>query len=178
MSIEIVFETHSTSIDNENGVASGWLDSRLSEKGKQQAKELGKRRLADRVDAIFISDLDRAVETAEIAFGDSGIHVYRDKRLRECNYGTLNGVLSSRLKAEQPKHINEPFPEGESYNEVVERVRDFLNDLSWDWDNKRVVIIGHSTTRWAFDVLLSGKILQDVVNAPFVWQSGWRYVLD
>ena len=62
MSVEIIFETHSTSRDNENGVASGWLDSCLSENGKQQAKELGKRRLAERVDAIFTSDLARAVE--------------------------------------------------------------------------------------------------------------------
>ncbi len=38
MSVEIVFETHSTSIDNERWVATGWLQGQLSETGKQQAK--------------------------------------------------------------------------------------------------------------------------------------------
>ena len=177
MSIEIIFETHSLSIDNELGVASGWLDSQLSEKGKQLAKELGKRRLAERIDAIFTSDLARAVETTNIAFGSAGVPVYPDERLRECNYGTLNGVSATKLEPERSKHIDKPFPEGESYRDVVRRVHDFLNDLSRDWNGKRVVIIGHSATRWALDFLLDGKALPDIVSAPFTWQEGWHYVL-
>jgi hypothetical protein len=35
LSIEIVFETNSWSVDNERGIATGWLPGRLSEKGKQ-----------------------------------------------------------------------------------------------------------------------------------------------
>ncbi len=177
MSIEVVFETHSSSVDNERGVASGWLDSPLSEKGRHQAKELGKRRLDERIDAVFTSDLARAAETADIAFGDSGVPVYPDERLRECNYGALNGAPATQLEAERSRHIDEPFPEGESYNDVVRRVRDFLNDLTPDWDGKRVVIIGHSATRWALDVMLSGKDLSDIVSAPFSWQKGWHYKL-
>src|SRR6478735_402166 len=65
MSIEIVFETHSTSEDNERGVASGWAHSRLSDIGQQQARALGERRQADGIDVVFSSDLRRAVETAE-----------------------------------------------------------------------------------------------------------------
>jgi broad specificity phosphatase PhoE len=177
MSIEIIFENHSTSVDNEHGVASGWLDGCLSDKGKQQAKELGERRLTERIDAVFTSDLARAIETTTIAFGGSGVPIYLDKRLRECNYGALNGVPVTHLEAERSKHIDEPFPEGESYRDVVSRVQDFLNDLSRDWDGKRVVVIGHSATRWALDVLLSGKELLDIVSAPFAWQEGWRYAL-
>jgi len=177
MSIEVIFETHSLSVDNEIGVASGWVDSCLSERGKQLAKEIGERRLAERIDAIFTSDLARAIETTNIAFGGSGVPVYLDKRLRECNYGTLNGVPVTRLESERSKHIDEPFPEGESYRDVVRRVQDFLDDLSCDWNDKRVVIIGHSATRWALDVLLSGKVLPDIVSAPFAWQEGWHYVL-
>ena len=157
MSIDIIFETHSRSVDHERGVASGWLDSPLSEEGKQQAKELGKRRLTERIDVIFTSDLARATETADIAFSGSGVPVYPDKRLRECNYGALNGIPATRLESEMLKHIEEPFPEGESYNDVVRRVRDFLDDLSPDWDGKRVVIIGHSATHWALEILLSGN---------------------
>lgn len=68
MAVELIFETHSTSADNEAGVASGWRDPPLSAKGREQAKELGERHYGGRVDAVFPSDLKRAVETAEIAF--------------------------------------------------------------------------------------------------------------
>jgi len=67
--IEIVFETHSTTTDNERWVASGWLDGQLSPLGQRQAKDLGERRAEDEIVAVFCSDLGRAVETAEIAFG-------------------------------------------------------------------------------------------------------------
>ena len=90
--IEIVFETHSTTTDNERWVASGWLDGQLSPLGRRQAKELGERREDDELVAVFCSDLGRAVETAQIAFGGRGLPIFHDWRLRECNYGMLNGT--------------------------------------------------------------------------------------
>jgi 2,3-bisphosphoglycerate-dependent phosphoglycerate mutase len=58
--IEIVFETHSTTEDNEAGRATGWLPGRLSEQGRAQARELGRRRAGDGIAAVFCSDLRRA----------------------------------------------------------------------------------------------------------------------
>ena len=106
MSIEIVFETHSLSTDNEDGIATGWLDGRLSERGKEGARALGQRRHADDVAAVFASDLGRAVETVEIAFAGTSIPVHLDWRLRECNYGQLNGMPSAQLEAERSRRID------------------------------------------------------------------------
>lgn len=177
MSIEIVFETHSTSVDNERGVATGWLQGRLSDTGKQQARALGERRRADNLAAVFTSDLGRAIETAEIAFGGSGIPIHKDWRLRECNYGALNGGAVSRLERERSRHIDEPFRGGESYRQVAQRVGEFLHDLFPTFEGARILIIGHAATRWALDHLLRGAALEDLVNAPFGWQEGWFYVL-
>src|SRR4051812_3378094 len=44
VSLELVFETHQTTLDNEAGIATGWLPGRLSTQGRQQARELGERR--------------------------------------------------------------------------------------------------------------------------------------
>jgi broad specificity phosphatase PhoE len=71
MSVAVVFETHSTSIDNEFGIATGWNEGELSETGREQARQLGERRRDDGIDVVFTSDLRRAVETAEIAFAGS-----------------------------------------------------------------------------------------------------------
>jgi broad specificity phosphatase PhoE len=97
--LEIVFETHSTSEDNERGVATGWLPGRLSEYGKDQARALGERRRDDGLVAVYFSDLRRAVETAEIAFPRTDLPIYRDARLRECNYGELNGRPRAEIDA-------------------------------------------------------------------------------
>jgi 2,3-bisphosphoglycerate-dependent phosphoglycerate mutase len=176
LSVEIVFEKHSTTVDNEAGIATGWADGELSERGRQQAKELGERRADDGLTAVFTSDLGRAVETAAIAFGGSGIPVLEDWRLRECDYGELNRMLASRLEAERSLRIDEPFPGGESYRQVVERVRAFLDDRLRHHDGARILVIGHSATRWALDHLLTGVPLEEVVG-PFEWQQGWEYVL-
>jgi broad specificity phosphatase PhoE len=177
MSVEIVYETHSISVDNERGIATGWLDGELSERGTELAQELGTRRRDDGIAAVFTSDLGRAVETAMIAFGGSGLPIHRDWRLRECNYGELNGMPVSTLESERSGRLDEPFPAGESYRQVVERVHEFLRDLPAELDGKRIVVIGHAATRWALEHLLVGTPLEDLVDAPFRWQEGWNYVL-
>src|SRR4249919_4137367 len=69
VSVEILFETHAISVDNERGVATGWRDGQLSTHGRRLAAELGRRHLSLPPAAVYASDLGRAVETAEIAFG-------------------------------------------------------------------------------------------------------------
>ena len=69
MAIELVFETHSTTEDNEQGRATGWLPGQLSERGRAQAQQLGRRRTDDGITAVFSSDLARAAQTASVAFG-------------------------------------------------------------------------------------------------------------
>lgn len=177
MTVEIIYETHSTTTDNENGIATGWLPGQLSEAGRMQARRLGERRRADSIDAVFVSDLRRAVETAEIAFSDVDIPIFTDSRLRECNYGVLNGMPVVRLALERSQHIDEPFPDGQSYRQVVAQTGDFLSELAGTWDGGRVVVIAHSANKWALDHLLKKIALEDLVDAPFDWQEGWHYVL-
>jgi 2,3-bisphosphoglycerate-dependent phosphoglycerate mutase len=173
MTVHIVFETHSYTEDNERGIATGWLPGRLSELGRQQARLLGERRIDDDLDAVFTSDLGRAVETVNVAFPDPVEAVLCDWRLRECNYGDLNGSPADGLH--RTEHVDVRYPSGESWREAVARVGSFLNDvLAW-WDDRRVLIIGHTATRWGLDHLINGEALEDLVAAPFSWQQGWEY---
>jgi broad specificity phosphatase PhoE len=178
MSVEVVFETHSTSVDNERGIATGWLEGELSETGRAQAGQLGARRRDDGFTVVFTSDLHRAVETAEIAFADSSIPVVSDRRLRECNYGVLNGMPRAQLESERPHRIDEPYPDGESWRQAVERVAGFLDELARTHDGQRVLVIGHVATRWALDHVVNGIPLEALVEAPFSWREGWEYELS
>lgn len=171
MSPGIVFETHSTTEDNEAGIATGWLPGRLSAAGREQARELGERRRDDGISIVFVSDLRRAVETAEIAFADSRVTVIQDTRLRECNYGELNGTATPLR--DRAAHVDVPYPGGESWRQALARVAGFLDEL----EGERILLIGHSATRLALEVTANGRRLEDLVAAPFAWQPGWEYVL-
>ena len=175
--IQVVFETHSTSEDNENGVASGWLPGRLSQLGKAQARRLGERRRDDGVAVVFSSDLRRAVETATIAFGGSGIPVLLDWRLRECDYSECNGTPAADLRAHRGDFLDRPYPGGESWRQVAERVGRFLGELPMRWSGQRILVIGHSATHWGLEHALRGTRLEELAERRLEWQAGWEYAL-
>lgn len=176
MAVELVYETHSITLDNERGVATGWLPGELSERGRALARELGDRRRTDRIACVFTSDLRRAIDTAAIAFAGIPIEIRQDARLRECNYGQLNGAPVSALTPRR-RFVDHPYPDGESYRDCVERTRQFLVDIATELDNRRVLVIAHSAQRCALRHLLEGERLEDLVDAPFTWQPGWEYVV-
>lgn len=175
MAVDLIFETHATSVDNERGRATGWLPGELGERGLAEARALGVRRRDDGLAVVFTSDLRRAVQTTEIAFAGTGIPVRVDARLRECDYGDWNGMPVARLETERAGRVDTPFPGGQAYRDVVEQMAGFLADAARDWDGCRVLVVGHSATRWALDHLLNGEDLTRLVTAPFDWREGWRY---
>lgn len=175
--IEIVFETHSWSEDNDRGVATGWNHGRLSAKGRELARELGERRREDGVSTIFTSDLERAVETASIAFDGSRIPVLHDWRLRECDYGEGNGMPAAELHLDRSAYLDSPYPGGESWRQAIARVGRFLDDLPLRWQGQRVLVIGHVATRWGLEHFLNGDALEDLATRDFAWQLGWEFRL-
>jgi broad specificity phosphatase PhoE len=117
--------------------------------GIQQAKALSERFKNTKIDLICTSDLKRAVETVKIAFGDkSPIIVDKsvDKRLREINYGDFNGKPKDFIESMKKEHINEPFPNGESYKEAIDRVQNFYKELKEKYSDKIILIIRHRAT--------------------------------
>jgi broad specificity phosphatase PhoE len=178
VAIEVVFETHSTTVDNEQGRATGWRPGQLSEQGRAQAQQLGRRRTSDGITAIFSSDLTRAAETVTVAFGAAGIPVLYDWRLRECDYGQRNGMPVAELHAGRREHLDRPYPAGESWRQAVARVGRFLGDLPLRWNEQRILVIGHVATRWGLDHFIGGARLEELVEQDFAWQEGWEYRLN
>lgn len=174
--ITIIFESHSTTEDNETGLAAGWYDVALSEQGKRQARELGGRYQGQEFDAIFCSDLQRSYKTGQIAFGDQ-YPIIQDKRLRECDYGNMTRAPKADIQARRAQALHEPYPHGESFEDTSQRMKEFLQDLWQNYDNKAVMIIGHRATQYGLDRWIKDKSLKDAVLAPWQWQPGWQYEL-
>jgi len=177
MAIEIVFEFHQLSQDNDRGVATGWLHGKLSERGRRFAREMGDRRRRDGIAAVFTSDLARAVETVNIAFEGAKVPILHDWRLRECDYGDLNGMPVERVHADRLEHLDVPFPAGESWRQAVHRAGRVLDDLWLRWDDARVLIVGHVATKWALDHFIHGVALEELLSNDVGYQEGWEYRL-
>lgn len=181
MAVKITYFVHGTTTDNEQHISSGWKDAELSELGVQQAIALNELTKGQKFDVVFCSDLKRAHDSAKLAW--EGVYqIIPDERLRECNYGTLNGGPSDVIEPMQEGEcIEKPFPEGESYENVKVRVADFLESLKKNYDGKYVAIVAHKAPQLSLDVLLKGKTWQQALAEDWrktkSWQPGWMYEL-
>ncbi len=178
--MQIVFESHATTLDNEAGLASGWNDVELSDLGKKQAKELGARYDINDFDAIFCSDLQRSYKTAQLAFpGISSSKLFIDWRLRECDYGDFTQKAGQAIESQRAKRVAQPFPNGESYEQAMERMKSFVDDLrKYGKKFNKVMVIGSRATQYGLDCWVNGKNLEDLVNEPWQSQPGWHYDLE
>ena len=173
--ITIIFEPHSTTIDNEAKRASGWNDIDLSELGVRQSIELVDRCADRNLDAIFTSDLQRAVKSAVPTSDALHIPIYADHRLRECDYGDFTQADKHEVESQRAERIETAFPNGESYQQCADRIKNFLDWLKENHDGKTVMIIGHRATQYGLEHHLLGKDLKTCVTEAWQWQPGWEY---
>ena len=138
MPVKIVYYVHGTTYDNASKKCSGWKQVELNELGREQAVNLGKN-TPYKFDVLFTSDLKRAMDSALLAFPN--FVSIQDDRLRECNYGDLDGEDKKLVVFED--HIDIPFPNGESLKDVEMRVRGFLKYINDNYQGKTIGIIAH-----------------------------------
>lgn len=178
MSIKIVYFVHGTTTDNELHKAAGWNEVDLSEKGIEQSKALRDKINIDEIDFVISSDLRRAVHSANNIF-ENDKEIIIDNRLRECNYGDLNGDDSSKVKYEE--HIKEKFPQGESLMDVERRMRSLCNELLEKYDGKTIAFVAHKAPQLALDVITKNMTWKDAIANDWrktkAWQPGWIYEL-
>ncbi len=182
MSTKITYFVHGTTTDNEQHISSGWKDVELSDLGVKQSVDLKEQTKDQKFDVVFCSDLQRAHNSAKLAW-DGVYPIIPDSRLRECNYGKLNGASSDIVEPMQKEEcIAKPFPDGESYEDVKNRIVDFLDYLKKNYDGKRVAIVAHKAPQLSLDVLLKGKTWKQALAEDWrktkAWKPGWEYILE
>ncbi|MFA7287116.1 MAG: histidine phosphatase family protein [Patescibacteria group bacterium] len=177
----ITYFVHGTTTDNEQGLATGWLPGQLSAIGREQAKKLGEQTAHLKFDVVFCSDLQRAIDSAELGFGGK-YQIIHDARLRECNYGDMNSQSAVAFKDRMEDYVTMPFPNGESYEDVEKRLRSFVHNVAQQYSGQHVAIVAHQGPQLALDVILKGKTWQQAIAEDWrkahAWQPGWQYIID
>lgn len=115
----------------------GRTDTRLNEKGRQQAREAAKFLKKEGIvpDRVIVSPLDRARETAEIVSGRPRDLQEPDDRIIEMCFGEAEGKPNEELAQGFYESFfrtvvdYEPPDGAESYEDLFDRIADFVEDL-------------------------------------------------
>ena len=177
MDIKIIYFVHGTTTDNADKLCSGWKEAMLNDLGREQTLNLGKKVKDIKFDIIFRSDLKRAIDSSDMAF--FGYDKITDKRLRECNYGELDGKSKELVRYEE--HIYDKFPNGESLVDVENRVREFVDYIKSNYKGKTIGIVAHRAPQLALDVILKGYTWEEAIDKDWrktgEWKPGWEYII-
>ncbi|MFC2041270.1 histidine phosphatase family protein [Chloroflexota bacterium] len=130
----------------------GYSDIDMNDEGYRQVERLGVRLVGEKIDAVYSSDLKRALATAEIITSRRKIDIVTCPELREANYGDAEGLTFAEIKHLYPDvaelvtnfSLELKFPNGEGFKEFIERASEFLDRLRKHTADETVLIVSHS----------------------------------
>ena len=141
---------HGETEENRRGILVGGTDVPLSEVGRAQALALAPLARSLSVDAIFASPLQRAVETALLAFGVQA-RIVTDSSLKEVNFGAWEGLYFAEIQGRWPElwqswlddWVNTKIPEAEDFRAFTQRLIGFCDEVVRAHPGGRLAIVAH-----------------------------------
>lgn len=150
--MKFLFVRHGKTHFNEINLTQGWCDSPLSKLGVKQVENMSLQLKDYSIKKAYTSPLGRAVETSEIILQGHNIAPIYDKRLKEVNFGILEGIntqLVKKLHVETTDWMDtlemdyRPY-KGEDLHDVINKHIEFLNDIiASSKEDDTVLIVGH-----------------------------------
>lgn len=174
--MEIYIIRHGETVWNKDKRIQGRADIELNDYGRELAVKTGQALRDVRIDYIYASPLKRAYETALLIRGDRDIIIEKDDRIREVSFGIYEGRRMDELIADGTSfkdffdHPEEYVPgdEGESLNELIERGKNFLDDILKKHckDCERIMVVAHGA--------MNKAIMMSIKNQPLseFWSGG------
>jgi broad specificity phosphatase PhoE len=170
MAVELWLVRHGETEWNAERRMQGHKDIPLNQTGINQAHLLADGLYGQQYAALFSSDLQRTLQTAEILAQRLDLPVQVDHRLREIDQGEWSGLIIDDIRNDFPEEldmlkrdpINRRRPGGESAIEVVRRVWAAADEIALGYPGKRVLVVSHGFTLATLIAAARGVPLEDV----------------
>ncbi len=155
---------------NKQGRWQGWVASPLNEHGKQQAEALGRFVRHIGLSALYTSDLERALQTAQAVAAQLPFKPVPDERLRERAVGLWQGLTVHEMAAWYPEELalllkdRERYiiPGGESRVDVRKRMRGAFEDFTKRDTGETIGILSHTAAiKLLLDEIVPTKEVED-----------------
>ena len=144
---------HGQSEANLQVAHAGWSDVPLTEKGLSQAVAARERLKDLHFDRVIVSDLYRAIQTAQCALPDYEYDF--DWRIRELGIGKLEGRRVADCRREMGEPYNKNFIErdftpygGENLAQMQKRVSEFMDDMAKEPEDAKYAVVCHEGTMY------------------------------
>lgn len=140
---------HGITDANENGIYIGKTDLPLSENGREALQEKYETHEYPKVQRVYTSPLERAVQSAEILFPDRELVIVDD--LREMDFGVFEGLsVDDLIELDSYKKwlkggLDNPPPNGESLRNMMLRCYSALNLMILDMMKEGITHAGAVT---------------------------------
>lgn len=144
---QLYFTRHGQTIWNVENKICGATDIALTELGRSQAKELGRKILEEQlgIDEILYSPLIRAKDTALEIARITGLPAREELRLTEQNFGKYESTPRNGAEFQEAKKsfINH-FEGGETMLHLAQRIYNLLDDIRLEADQKTYLLVAHN----------------------------------
>ena len=174
----IITVQHTQSVHHTNGMVGSWTDWDLTELGKKQADEIGKKlkkELAGKKVILFSSDLKRAKQTAEAIAEHFGVQPVFRRELRERNLGKCCGksVQWLRENRECPEKTvdDKLFSDGESRRDAWNRLWPFYEEMMANGE-ETIVIVSHGDLLSIWNAMFLGLTVESLQKAEIRGSAG------
>ncbi len=164
---------HGEAESNVKKVYSSALGSayKLTAKGKNDAKKTAQTLKDKGIDLIICSDLERTRETASIVADELGIQVIEDSRLREVDFGDLEGKpYSEEIIQDRNRGSDRAYPNGENWTDIRDRLAGFYRDLRISHNDKKVLIVSHGDPLTVLEAYLTDNDFFEAIKDLFISQ--------
>lgn len=129
----------------------GRLDVPISAEGGRRAEELGAALATQPLAAVYTSPLSRSLDTAVAIAGAQGLEPLTDARLRELDFGELEGLTYDEVRAGWPELYREwmetptriQFPGGEGFTDLRRRVLAAVDEIRSRHAGEAVAVVSH-----------------------------------
>jgi len=145
----ILLARHGETDWNREGRFQGWADPPLNATGRAQAVDLSVQLMAEELAAVYSSPLRRAYETAEVVAASRGLEPVTVDALREVDVGSWSGLSRAEIEQRFPEQYarwldyGRGWEDGETYEQMVDRVVEALQELADGRDGERILAVTH-----------------------------------
>lgn len=170
---------HGQSAGNAEGRFGGHSPTPLSDLGRHQADLTAKYLSKENIEAIYTSDLLRAVQTAEPLAKLLDLPIIKTSAFRERNVGVLEGLTFEESKHKHPqdyyalvnRNIQHVITKGESYRHLLRRATGALREIFNIHRGERIAIFSHTGTICYLSLYLMGAIHRKTKQTPWLVTS-------